>query len=532
MNGSHVDTYSSRPAEPTTASGEDQDIDLGKFIQAVSRRRRLAVAVLVTSLLAGSAITAWQRVFRPTYAGGFQLLVSDPINDEQRGSSLEDVALAGAGNMNTTTLVRVLGSPLLLKPVEEQLNLGVGSLSKVVSIAGGEDEDGVLAVNLQWPDPVQGEAILSKLTVAFLNYSLRQRQEKLTQGLSFLDQQAPELQQRVNRLQAELADFRRVNGFIEPAENAGYLIKERQQLSSRIATLQQEQARLVGRLASVRSGKLGTSLGMYRALSPETAADRSSSPSGDENQNIAAPQSAVSPDFLSKTPLESLYDVEQALIEAKANFTDDSPQVDELKAKRDRLKPLLQTRQQSELLADLEQNLTEQRLIQAQLSGFSKSFQGSPTLIKQYQEIQQQLDVALESLGSYIKARESFRLQVAQRTVPWSVLTPPGFSRQPVKPSLSRNLMLSLLLGVGGGVGAALLRDRLDPVFHDPAELREALPLPLLGVVPHLPDAKDLTVAKAVEVMDGGQRFETRESLRNLFANFRLLRADKTVRLV
>ncbi len=32
--------------------------------------------------------------------------------------------------------------------------------------------------------------------------------------------------------------------------------------------------------------------------------------------------------------------------------------------------------------------------------------------------------------------------------------------------------------------------------------------------------------------MNGGQRFEIRESLRNLFANFRLLRADKTLRLV
>jgi capsular exopolysaccharide synthesis family protein len=81
-------------------------------------------------------------------------------------------------------------------------------------------------------------------------------------------------------------------------------------------------------------------------------------------------------------------------------------------------------------------------------------------------------------------------------------------------------------------VGLALLRDRLDPVFHDSLELKDALPLPLLGVVPHLADVKGITVAKALEAMDGSERFETRESLRNLFANFRLLRADKTVRLV
>ena len=531
VTGSRIDTRSSRPAEPTAPSGEEDDIDFGKFIQAVSRRRRLAVTVLVASLLAGSAITAWQRAFRPTFAGGFQLLVSDPINDEgQRGSSLEDVALAGGGRTKTDTLVRVLGSPLLLKPVEDQLKLGAGSLSGALSIAGGED--GVLGVNLQWSDPVEGQAILSKLTAAFLNYSLRQRQEKLNQGLSFLDQQAPELQQRVNRLQEELAEFRRVNAFVEPGEQADYIIKQRQALASQIEKLQQEQARLEGRLASIRSGRLGTSAGSYRAISPQSVAQASSPPSQNGAAAVAGQPSEPASESVSNTPLESLYDVERALVEARANFTDDSPQVLELKAKRDRIKPLLQNRQANELLADLNQNLVEQNQIKAQMAKFTKSFQGSPTLIKKYQELQQELEVALGNLGSYIKARENFRLQVAQRTVPWSVLNPPVFGSQPVKPTMSRNLLLSLLLGTGGGIAAALLRDRLDPVFHDPGELKEALPLPLLGVVPHLPDAKELTVAKAVEVMDGGQRFETRESLRNLFANFRLLRADKTVRLV
>jgi capsular exopolysaccharide synthesis family protein len=83
-----------------------------------------------------------------------------------------------------------------------------------------------------------------------------------------------------------------------------------------------------------------------------------------------------------------------------------------------------------------------------------------------------------------------------------------------------------------GGIALALLRDRLDPVIHDPLELKESLPLPILGVVPHLSDLKGITVSQALEAMDGSQRFETRESLRNLFANFRLLRADKSLRLV
>jgi len=182
--------------------------------------------------------------------------------------------------------------------------------------------------------------------------------------------------------------------------------------------------------------------------------------------------------------------------------------------------------------ASLKENGSQLQEIQRQMAQMGRSFNANPQKIKQYEALQQQLDVARDNLSSYIKARENFRLQVAQRTVPWSVLSKPRFGSRPVKPSVPRNLLLSLLLGGVSGVGAALLRDRLDHVFHDPRELSEALPWPLLGTVPHLPGVHGITIKAAIEAMNGGERFEIRESLRNLFANFRLLRADKTLRLV
>ena len=515
----------------------EEDLDLGRLIQALDRRRRLVFSVFVISVLAGALFTSWQRAFRPTYQGSFQILVSDPINSDdlanREGGGLEAYALGGSGRTNTATLLQVLSSPLLLGPVESRLGLPPKTLGNVLTVdipatRGNRGGDaGVLEVSMQWRDPVQGQAILQEVSRTFLNYSLRQRQEKLNEGLTFLEQQAPNLQERVNTLQSQLATFRRAKGFVEPEQEAGVILGQRQALVSQIVGLQQEQARLEGRLAAVRRGDLGTSKTTSPAflpgaslnpVSPDSTAKIPSSPS---QMGSAAPE-----------PLSDLNKLELDLAEAQANFTDSSPQVRELRAKLDRLRPLLQSRQQSELQADLSQNLSEQREIRRQLVILAKMFQANPNEIKQYQALQQQLDVARDNLSSYIKARENFRLQVAQRTVPWSVLSPPAFGGRPVKPSMSRNLSMSVLFGIIGGVGVALLRDRLDPVFHNPLELKQVLPIPLLGVVPHLSDVKGITVAQALESMDGGERFETRESLRNLFANFRLLRADKTVRLV
>lgn len=513
------------PALPTPSRTDD--VDLAGVLEALSRRRRLALLVLVVSLLGGSIITAWQRAFRPTFEGSFKLLVSDPINTEGMGDrekgGLAELALSGSSSTNTGTLIQVLTSPLLLEPVESRLGLPRDSLAPVLSVSTikgrsvQRGDDGVLEVTLLWRDPAQGSAILQELSRHYLGYSLRQRQEKLTQGLAFLDQQAPELQQRVNQFQLRLAAFRSANGFVEPTKQAETTLAQRQSLIAQIEQLQQEQARLEGRLAAVRRGDLGTSLATSPTLLPASG--------------LSDPI-RTGPDVSPVPPLQELNSVEEALATARSNFTESSPQVRELRDKRDRLKPVLQARQFGELQADLSQNLSQQREIGRQLDRLAGSFRANPSQIKQYESLQQQLDVARANLSSYIQARESFRLQVAQRTVPWSILAPPRFGSRPVKPSLTRGLFLSLVLGGLGGVSLALLRDRMDHVFHDPREIKEAIPLPLLGVVPHLPVLKGSNITQTLMSMDGGKQFETRESLRNLFANFRLLRADKTVRLV
>jgi capsular exopolysaccharide synthesis family protein len=140
--------------------------------------------------------------------------------------------------------------------------------------------------------------------------------------------------------------------------------------------------------------------------------------------------------------------------------------------------------------------------------------------------------VARDNLTSYIKARESFRLQVAQRTVPWKLMVPPKFGRKPVTPNVPRGLLTSAIFGALAGAGLAIVRDRMDHVFHSPKELTDGLMVPLLGVVPHLPGREGVTNSQSLAVLDGEERFAIVESLRNLFVNFRLLRADKSVRLV
>jgi capsular exopolysaccharide synthesis family protein len=88
------------------------------------------------------------------------------------------------------------------------------------------------------------------------------------------------------------------------------------------------------------------------------------------------------------------------------------------------------------------------------------------------------------------------------------------------------------MLGLLSGLGAAILRERTDNVFHTPIEAERELQLPVLGLIPYLPLEPGVEISASIDKMSSSERFAIKESLRSLFTTFRLLRADRDIRLV
>jgi capsular exopolysaccharide synthesis family protein len=174
----------------------------------------------------------------------------------------------------------------------------------------------------------------------------------------------------------------------------------------------------------------------------------------------------------------------------------------------------------------------QQDEINRQILLLNENFRTSPMLMKEYEDIAQRLTVARNSYASYIQARETFRLERARTTRAWQVISPPEFGDVPVEPNIQRELLRALMIGLGAGLGAALLREKTDNVFHTPMEAEKELQLPVLGLIPHLPLEPGIDFSNSISKMTASERFAIKESLRSLFTTFRLLRADRNIRLV
>ena len=104
-------------------------------------------------------------------------------------------------------------------------------------------------------NPIEDEVLLKALSNTYLQAALQQRQQRLADGLDFLNKQAPSLQTNLDQLQGELAEFRTRYSLLEPTAE-GEARKNETSLAAQVLNLEAER----NRLTKVRANCDSTSL--------------------------------------------------------------------------------------------------------------------------------------------------------------------------------------------------------------------------------------------------------------------------------
>lgn len=509
-----------------TGEGQSGGGGMGGLVRTIKRRQSvfLVTFAVVTGVLAINTLR--QRIFSPVYQGGFQMQISNPFDNPGGGGggSVESIARSEI-KTDVPSLIVLMRSPLLLGPVAQRQGVPLSALQNNLSINQESSRvDNVLNVSLRWPDPAKGKVILRQLAKDYTAFSLTQRQAAVNSGVRFLDEQAPAIESRVQKLSQEMLKFRERNNFVDPATAAGQILGAREALVNQLRTLQNEQVQLDSQLTSIQTGKLQFTpsgaptaleqLGRNSVLVPGRAS------TGAESARETA------------TPLDLLNQFEQELATAKGTFKENSPIVQSLLARRNQLLPVVQRQAADAVKARLLSNVAQQDEINRQILLLSENFRNNPQKMSEFENINQRLSIAREQYSSYIQARERYRLEMARSISPWEVIGPPDFGGSPVEPNIQRNLLRAIMIGLLAGLGAAILREKTDNVFHTPMEVEKELQLPVLGLIPYLPLEPGVDIATSISKMSSSERFAIKESLRSLFTTFRLLRADSNIRMV
>ncbi|MEM7757175.1 MAG: polysaccharide biosynthesis tyrosine autokinase [Cyanobacteria bacterium P01_A01_bin.40] len=504
-NGNDTYTYS-LPAVNSSVDTEGDSIDLRQLTSVVKHRLRL-IGAIVAGVTAVTAIITFNQEAK--YKGSFKLLV-EPVAEEEEDPL--SVLQQDFGGLDYETQIEVLRSPRVLNPIIKNL------AAKYSEIEYGEliklrksplkieqlDETKILEVSYIDANPDKIQFVLNNLADAYLRYSLEERRVEVKQGIDFVESQLPEVRARVDDLQGKVQKFRQKYNLLDPEKQAEILAQQQ-------IDFEQKYFETQAQLKETRS--------LYRLL---------------EQQLGLRPQQALAASYLSESPryqnlLNELQQIEVELAQESARFSAQNPVVQTLEDKKARLLELLQQEASgvlgqnlantvestpnltspSTLRLELNQKFIEaaneieilelrEQVLQVAIAELDDLTRQMPVIARQYTDLNRQLTVATESLTRFLTAQEELQLKGAQQALPWQTISQPNVLEDPISPNPPRNIALGLISGLLLGFAAALLAERLDPVFHSSEELKEHINLPILGLIPVQKDLKPLDEIEAL----------------------------------
>ena len=484
-------------AQPTLNSTPAAESGYGQLFAVLQRRYLWVLAAGAVSVAIAFAYTLRQE---PTYISGMQFLVEPNYQGKKGGAdSFTDATV----EVDYATQISLMQSSNLLKKAMALLQTeypeldpddpgsvnGFRGALTIVQVASKKVETKIFSITYTSNDPIKTQKVLKAVQQVYQDYNLQQQQDRLTQGLSFVDKQLPQVEGKVKNAEAALEQFRQDQSLIEPSTEAA----AKTEMLNKLLSDQQETLVQIRELQT-RYGDLQQKVN----LSPQQAVFAA-------RLNQSGRYQAVLNE-IQKTELA----IEQQRIRFKDNTLNMQPLLDQrqrqlkqLQLEASRLgggsssgERLLSTGQ----LGGLDQTLIAQfvevqgnlRTAQARYLSLLSSeqriradLQRFPQLLARYERLKPDIESNRATLGQLLKAQQDLGLELARGGFAWQVVEQAQIGAK-TGPDLQRNLLLGMVVGILLGGVAAVTREAIDDSVHSSDELKQQTSVPLLGVIPEL----------------------------------------------
>lgn len=402
----------------TEISDEQQPLDLGWLFAVVQRRMGIMLAVaLLLGGISGSLVLWKTKKINRFYQGGFQVLV-EPITAEGRlaqlllqsqnanfsadevnkvGSSVEDSSM-----VDYQTLLRVLKSPKLLRPLLEKVQANFGDITYeqinnqlkinriIYSKDGKEAGTKIIEFTYQDQDPDKIKSVLGTVSKYYLEYSRQERLKQTTRGMAYIDSQLPALRMRVDKLQQQLQLLRQQANLSLPDETSKSFTDQASGISSQLISIEAQ-------LAETRK--------LYQNLKEQLS------------QGNTAGVLAINPKMYEGL-VAQLQTLETQLAVSSTQYREDSPPMQSLREKQKNMRRLLEKEAESTIKTvqgQIQQLESRQRSLMASENNLNKTIKDLPSVMRQYGDLERELGVATESLKVFLSKRETLKLGVGQQ---------------------------------------------------------------------------------------------------------------------
>ena len=483
---------------------EKSIFDIEALIDFFVRRKKLLV--LTSSLLFSILFinTIYNYVKKPIYMGSFSILIEDPIFDKTNNNSVQEKLALNEYSYKLPTLIQYLKSELVLKPVSDKFGIGNKALrSKIdIQLEGQRPyiSRGILKITLLDRNKVRNALIMDELSERYLEAASEQRKLKLNSGLNFLNSEMPIIEEKNRTIKKRIEEFRTNYNIIEPITTAQNLESQKLKVDLQISEFNSNLRRLSLIKNDIKSNEFQID-GFVEQLS-------------DLGFSLISSDIELFNQYLS---------LQGELAEAKTKYKPNSKVLESIKARLASLYPEIQKKQLASIELAIKLNQSKIELEKKKLNVIGESFKLQPGILSEYEKLLSELQNSEKNFESLINAKDNFRLELAQKSLPWKIIENPTVSSQPISPNVSKETIRNLLISLLFGLSLAYLRELFDNVFHNENQIERILKpinIPLLGSLPFM---ESLNAENDKKEIDSSNEFLVTESLRNIATSLRFL---------
>ena len=504
-------------AEARAALLEDSEplVDVWRYWCTVRKHLHLAIAVTIAALVAGILHLCWEA---PIYTAETTILIEP--NASQQSSELDKLVAIETGAANSdqyyktqceilksrnlavnviydlglehdsafspkppkpglltllwsglsTHIRAIVAPPDSNTPREEPLSNeephvppalvhSYLNMLKVVPVA----DTNLVRISFSTADPRLSARLAAEHVATYERMRVEMSGQQSEEVQRFLRNKLVEIKEQLEKSEAALNDYRRSKGIIPGLTSLdgkeAVVLDQLKDLSKNLAAAQVERIGLEPQVELIRSHQ-------YASL-PVVRADPVIQ--GLEKQ------------------LNQLYEQTAALSsQFKANY----PPLNRLQAKIKEIQARLtveNTRSAESIRSQYEEALRKESKLEAEMERQRTQTLNLNDAAAQYAILQRDVDTNRELYNAVLTRLKDVALSAGSSGSNVAVINSAEVPLVPTSPNKTREMMLALVVGLGGGVGLAFLLELIDNTLKNPEEAESYLRLPTLGLVPEFP---------------------------------------------
>jgi capsular exopolysaccharide synthesis family protein len=539
----------------------NEGLGYGQILGVLWRRRLWIIGALCIAV----PLAAYNSLQKdPTFRSSMQLLVESNYSesDAVARARADQIRFAEGAppEIDYATQIRVMQSSALLERAARRLEPAYPDITAediqdriaVFRVTATEDEieTSILQIDYTDGDPQKVQDVLEAVKTVYLEYNIEQQQLRLQNGLAFINEQLPVVEQELRAAEQAIEQYREGQRLIDPQQQAD-------ELANALATVEQNRREVRSEFEDLQAQY--DILQRQLARSPQEALVASRLSESERYQNL----------------LNEYQAVEVALAELRPTFTEDAPNVRSLRQQLENQRALLQEEisrvlgvsgnglstsdvlsqgQLGEIDLNLAGNLAQ---IQTRLSGLvardrtlasieqqlRQELTRFPELIAEYDRLQPDIEIQRDTLQQLLRARQELSINIARGGFNWLIVEEPEYGDQ-TGPDIKADIILGGIAGLFLGLVLAFILEGLDNKIRTAEQLRELSRVPRLGSLPWFEPKRTTQQAIAQlplinrfwhrtssnnsQIFQALQWLPFRESLDLLYKNIQLLNPNKT----